>query len=149
MEGKRAPFSILGSHSRKLKRVSRSSTSAEVQACANAYDDLEFVKQLYYEVYHESGLSVSCADQQISTIPSAVVCDAKNLYDSVTRITSAGLQLEEKRLCLEVINIKERSSAINAVLRWVDSDQQLADDLTKLFCVDKILEVSIESPCHL
>ena len=141
LEGKRAPFSILGSHSRKLKRVSRSSTSAEVQACANAYDDLEFVKQLYYEVYHESGLSVSCADQQISTIPSAVVCDAKNLYDSVTRITSAGLQLEEKRLCLEVINIKERASAINAVLRWVDSDQQLADDLTKLFCVDKILEV--------
>ena len=141
LEGKRAPFSILGSHSRKLKRVSRSSTSAEVQACANAYDDLEFVKQIYYEVYHESGINVSCADQQISTIPSAVVCDAKNLYDSVTRITSAGLQLEEKRLCLEVINIKERASSINAVLRWVDSDQQLADDLTKLFSVDKILEV--------
>lgn len=30
---------------------------------------------------------------------------------------------------------------MNSPLRWVDSDQQFADDLTKVFSVDKILDI--------
>ena len=140
LEGKPAPFSVLAWHSRKLRRTARSSTCAEVQACANAYDDVEFVKQLLFDLEHEQGISSYNSDHQIAGIPSAVVCDAKNLYDAVTRIASSGLQLEEKRLCLDVITIKERAKSINAVLRWVDSNQEMADDLTKMFAVDKLIE---------
>ena len=75
----------------------------------------------------------------MSTIPAAVICDAKNMYDAVTRIVSSGLQLRRKRLSLEVLSIKERCESTNSVLRWVDSDQQMADDLTKMFSVDRIL----------
>ena len=32
----------------------------------------------------------------MSTIPAAVICDAKNMYDAVTRIVSSGLQLRRK-----------------------------------------------------
>ena len=139
LEGKSAPFSILSWHSRKLKRISRSSTCAEVQACTNAHDDAEFIRQLMYELYHVEGINHRTADMCISNIPAAVICDAKNMYDAVTRILSSGLQLEEKRLCLEVLSIRERCENTQSVLRWVDSDQQVADDLTKLFSVDRLL----------
>ena len=42
---------------------------------------------------------------------------------------------------MEILSIRERRDAINSPLRWVDSDQQYADDLTKVFSVDKLLEI--------
>ena len=132
---------------RKLKRISRSSTCAEVQACSNAHDDAEFVKQLLFEIEDVNGIHHSISDECIATIPSAVICDAKNLYDSVTRIISSGLQLEEKRLSLEVLSIRERCENTNSTLKWVDSDQQIADDLTKLFAVDKMLMMLKRETC--
>ena len=139
LDGEQVPFSILSWHSRKLKRISRSSTCAEVQACANAHDDAEFARQLLYEFENPQGINHHNSDECVSKIPAAVICDAKNMYDAVTRIISSGLQLEEKRLSLEVLSIKERCANTNSVLRWVDSDQQMADDLTKMFSVDRIL----------
>lgn len=140
LDGGHAPFSILSWHSKKLKRIARSSTCAEVQACANAYDDNEFIRQILCDWQCEEGISARTSDESISLISAAVVCDAKNMYDSVNRTVSSGLQLgEEKRLSLEVLTIRERAEATNAPLRWLDSDQQLADDLTKSFCVDKLL----------
>lgn len=139
LKGEQTPFSILSWHSRKLKRISRSSTCAEVQACANAHDDAEFARQLLFEFENPQGINHHNSDSCVSTIPAAVICDAKNMYDAVTRIVSSGLQLEEKRLSLEVLSIKERCENTNSVLRWVDSDQQMADDLTKMFSVDRIL----------
>ena len=111
-----------------------------MSGCANAYDDNEFIRQILCDWQCEEGISARTSDESISLISAAVVCDAKNMYDSVNRIVSSGLQLgEEKRLSLEVLTIRERAEATNAPLRWLDSDQQLADDLTKSFCVDKLL----------
>ena len=141
LNGEQAPFSVLTWHSKKLKRIARSSTCAEVQACSNAYDDLEYIKQMYCEIQNEKGINTKTADALIAEMDSAVIVDAKNLYDAVTRVTSAGLQLEEKRLCLEVLHMKERAKNINAPMKWVDSDQQFANDLTKLFCVDQLLDL--------
>ena len=141
LHGEKGPFSVLSWHSKKLKRIARSSTCAEVQACANAYDELEYIKQLYCEIQCEIGINTKTADALIATVEGAVIVDAKNLYDATTRITSAGLQLEEKRLCLEVLHIKERAETTNSVMKWVDSDQQHANDLTKLFSVDQLLNL--------
>ena len=141
LSGLDAPFSVLSWHSRKLRRIARSSTCAEVQACANGYDDNEFIRQVVFEWQNEGGISARDSDTAVATIPAAVVCDAKNMYDAVNRIMSSGLQLgEEKRLSLEILSIRERSVETNAPLKWVDSDQQIADDLSKAFCVDKLLD---------
>ena len=77
------------------------------------------------------------SDVCAASIPGAVFCDAKNVYDCA----DSGLQLEERRLCLEIVSIQERKEAINSPLRWVDSDQQYADDRTEVFAVDKLLEI--------
>lgn len=89
LEGKQAPHSILLWHSRKLKRVARSSTCAEVQACGNAYDENEFIKKLWYEVWNDCNLKRVNSDVCVAHIPGAVICDAKNMYDSVNRILFA------------------------------------------------------------
>ena len=141
LDGHVAPFSVLSWHSRKLKRLARSSTCAEVQECANTCNEVEFVKQVMYEILHEQGIKARNSDECVASIPAAVVCDAKNLYDSVKRVVSSGLQMEENRLSLEILNIKERTETTNTDLKWTDSDQQRADDLTKIFEVDKLLDM--------
>ena len=72
-------------------------------------------------------------DQAASLFQSAVVTDSKNLYDAVNRIETSGRQLEERRLALEVLSIRERAKASGMQLHWVDSHQQLADNLSKPF----------------
>jgi hypothetical protein len=141
LNGEKSEFSVLSWHSKRLKRVCRSSTSAEIQACANAYDENEFVRQLLFEFERPQGIQAANSDEAVASILAAVVCDAKNLYDSVTRISSSGLQMEEKRLCLEILSIRERALRTNCPLKWVNSDQQVADDTTKVFEVDKLLNL--------
>ena len=51
----------------------------------------------------------------------------------MNRIETSGLQLEERRLALEVLSIRERIKAAGMQLKCVDSDQQLADNLSKPF----------------
>ena len=87
----------------------------------------------------EQPVPVKCMDQAMSTIPSVVITDRKNLYDSVVRIESSGLQLEEKRLALEILSLRERVSATGMQYKWVDADQQLGDPLSKPFVYDNML----------
>ena len=56
LNGEKSEFSVLSWHSKRLKRVCRSSTSAEIQACANAYDENEFVRQLLFEFENPQGI---------------------------------------------------------------------------------------------
>ena len=91
------------------------------------------------EWFNEKTIPVKCMDQALSTIPSVMITDSKNLCDSVVRIESSGLQLEEKRLALEILSIRERVSAAGVIYKWVDADQQLGDPLSKPFVYDNML----------
>ena len=126
---------------KKLKRIARSNTCAEAQSCANAYDELEYIKQRNCEIQCERGINTKTADALIATVEGAVIVEAKNLYHATTRATSAGLPLEEKQLCLEVLDIKERAETTNSLLKWADTDQQFANDLTKFLSVDQLLNL--------
>ncbi len=65
-----------------------------------------------------------------TTSPSALVVDAKSLYDSVkkeTPVQSAAC----KRTAVELIVLRQTLKVTASVLRWVSSERQLADGLTK------------------
>ena len=65
-------------------------------------------------------------------VPQAqVVTDCKSLYDALERSESLTLGLAEKRTSIEVQAIKQQMLATNMVTKWVNSDRQLADVLTK------------------
>ena len=130
LQGSKTPFHVISWSSRKLKRVARSSTSAESQMCANALD-LQFCKLSFLEMESKDPVSLRNADQHLQSLPSCLVVDAKNIYDGIVKIESSGLQLEEKRTAIELLAIKQRLRQAAIALRWVNSDQQLSDALTK------------------
>ena len=131
LQGSKTPFHVISWSSRKLKRVARSSTSAESQMCANALDLHEFCKLSFLEMESKDPVSLKNADQHLQSLPSCLVVDAKNIYDGIVKIESSGLQLEEKRTAIELLAIKQRLRQAAIALRWVNSDQQLSDALTK------------------
>ena len=65
-------------------------------------------------------------------VPQAqVITDCKSLYDALERSESLTLGLTEKRTSIEVQAIKQHVLATNIATKWVNSDRQLADVLTK------------------
>ena len=123
-----------GSH--KLKRVCRSSLAAEAQALAEAEQELMFLRLQWWEML---GNPVNLADPENSAknVPGILVIDAKALYDAAQTDTSS-YNVKEKYTALEVLAMVNHFQKQQTVLRWCNSDQQLADGLTKSAAQDKL-----------
>ena len=141
LTGETSRFTPIAWQSRKLPRVARSSTSAEVQMASTSIDNHEFTKQIMIDWFNQESLPPGEVDQAMRQIESVMVCDSKNMYDALEKVESSGLHLEEKRTAIEVLSIKERALATNTTIRWTDSDQQLADGLSKNQTYDQLLSI--------
>ena len=62
-------------------------------------------------------------------LPSAVVIDTKDLYDAIKSKVSQISR--DKRTQIEVMVVKEKMRSMSIHLRWVSSEVQLSDGLTK------------------
>ena len=131
LEGKKTNFCVLNWSSRRLKRVARSSTSAEVQMTGNALDIHEFVKLGWYNMLNPKDIDLRKSDEYLKEIPSCLVCDAKNIFDGIAKVETSGLHMEERRTAIELLAVKERLQQAGVCLKWVNGDQELADGLTK------------------
>lgn len=113
----------------KLPRVARSSLSAEAQAAGQASDALELCCRFW-----EHLLKPSYSLRELLGTPSSLkpclVTDAKALYDSYHR-ESVTTSVTDKRTSLEIRVVKEQLQAIDGCLRWVSSERQFAEGLTK------------------
>eukprot|EP00439_Symbiodinium_sp_Y106_P027544 s2166_g3.t1 len=69
----------------------------------------------------------------MSDYAGVMVTDAKSLYDIVRKgeLNTAGLGLKDKYSTLEIMSILERLERGKTVTRWVNSEAQVADALTK------------------
>lgn len=139
MNEKEAPFSVISWTSRRLRRVARSSTSAEVQMVGNGLDIHEFIKLAWCGL--EERLNLRNPDPHIQKMKSCLVTDSKNVYDGLKRVESAGLHLEELRTGVELLSVKERIGPAGVDVRWVDSGQELADGLTKTWQTEQLLRI--------
>ena len=139
LKGQSGRFSVLCWTSRRLKRVARSSTSAEVQMCGNALDTHEFVKLALIDMLGSRKLNLRDVDQYLGEFASVMVCDSRNAYDGLAKVETSGLRMEEKRTAIELLGIKERLSPANITVRWVDGDQELADCLTKPWVYEQLV----------
>ena len=121
-------YIILDWRSSKLPRVSRSSLNAESQACAGAMDALEFLLLFWHGCLHQDFDLRQVNDIKVET-PSALVVDAKALFDSLKAEVP---QLQgDKRTKIEVMVTKQKMIEMSTALRWVSSEVQLADGVTK------------------
>ena len=112
VNGNTKPLVVLDWASRKLKRVRRSSLSAEAQAACVAVDALEWAKVFIALILQPDK---KADDESLCRVlgQSPVVTDAKARYDA-SRSESAGLGLTEKRTAIELKILSERMEVLSA-----------------------------------
>ena len=129
LDGKKCKYSVVSWKSYKLQRVVRSSLGAEAQAMAAAMEELYFVKLFMVMLLHP-GLSVRQGQELLTKTQSVVVTDCRALYDALNRANVGTTQ--DKRVAIECLVIASMIKETGSILRWVSSERQLADGLTKV-----------------
>lgn len=128
LEGEKCRYTCLAWKSFKLPRVCRSSLSAESQAMASALEEMLMAK-LFMKLLLEPQCSLQEAQKNL-TMPSAIVTDCRALYDLVRKENVQSTV--DKRVAVESLVIRDLMQQLQAKLRWVSSERQMADGLTKL-----------------
>ena len=124
--GKVSPISW---HSTKIDRACRSPGAAETQAAVNGEDALYFARFQWSEILY--GITdVRRPHDVVAKVPGCVVTDSRNVYDKLeTEVLS--IKGAEKRSNIELLSLKESQASTSLQIRWVHSEAQLANALTK------------------
>ncbi|CAE6922027.1 RE2 [Symbiodinium sp. CCMP2592] len=116
-------------HSNRIDRACRSPGASEAQAAVNGEDALFFARYQRYEIMHGC-VDVRAPAQAVRQISGCLITDSRNVYD---RLNTAVLSIKgaEKRTNIELIALKESQEQTGLIMRWVHSEAQLANALTK------------------
>ena len=136
--GKALPYTLVSWRSFKLPRVCRSSLAAEAQACAMALDELMIVK-VFFGMMLDPSKGIADSAELYGRGKCAIVTDAKALCDAVKRENIS--QSLDKRAALEILCVKDAINSLKAEWRWVSSERQMADGLTKLAAQQDMADV--------
>ena len=141
LDGFEATATMVDWKSYKCKRVVRSSLAGETQAYMETLDMLEFTK-VFYALFLDPWKSLSDVESIFEKQhKSPVITDAKSLYDALERSESSTRNLTERRTAKEVTAIRQRLEHGFIFSKWVTSDRQMADGLTKPQAAWKSLEI--------
>ena len=129
LEGEVGAISPVAWHSNRIDRVCRSPGAAETQAAVNGEDALFFARYQWAEMLHGSKL-VRQPNRLVSKVPGCLVTDSRNVYDKLQTevLTVKGA---EKKSNLELLGLKESQQQTQVAIRWVHSEAQLGNSLTK------------------
>ena len=136
-EGKVTYMAPLAWRSWKLRRKAISSNDAEVQAILDGEDQNFRIRVLWCEMNgaghdltpHED--RVEWAERMARGIKGILATDSKGGYDAVIYNESPMLGLSNARAALQALQLREHLTRTGAELRWVASDYDLGDALTK------------------
>lgn len=102
---------------------------AEAQAAGQAADSVDFICKFWdHMCYPEKTLEQLL--QSPSELKPTLITDAKALYDSYFR-EGATSSMTDKRVGLEIQVTKERMQKLGGTMKWISSERQFADILTK------------------
>ncbi|CAE7510524.1 unnamed protein product [Symbiodinium sp. CCMP2592] len=140
LDGKMCPMSLIGWRTWKLKRKAIGSNDAEVQSILEA-EDQNFRSRLLWSELNGAGgrhehrvLRRDMVDQveaQIVRIKGVLCTDSKGGYDAVEVNESPLLGLSNMRAALQAFQLRDNLERAACQLRWLASDYDLADALTK------------------
>ena len=129
LQGAMCPISAVSWNSSKITRQCRSPGAAESLAAIDCEDFLYAVRLQLFEM--KGGVvSVRRTSPQVSQIPAVLITDSTNVYDRLQNTVYVP-KGPERRVALEMIGLKEAIEETGLVLRWVHSDAQLSNSLTK------------------
>ena len=129
--GKGVPLSW---HSKKLKRVVKSTTGAETMALLDGVEDCLLMQRVLSELFNGK------------VVPVVAKVDCKNLHDSVY----SSKTVEDKRLKIDLCTIRDylRLGELSEVC-LVNTKEQLADTLTKSGADPARLKEAIQGRLHI
>ena len=127
--GEQSPISIISWRSSKIDRICRSPGAAETKAAVECDDDLFFVRTMWSEI---GGSTIDMKNPEVTAqdVPAILVTDSRNVYDKVNKPVMV-IKGSEKRSDIEGLIIKESMDHSSLQTRWVHSDAQLGNSLTK------------------
>ena len=132
LDGRPCPLNVVSWKAGKLPRIARSSLSAEIQAFSIAEEELMYVRLQWLEM---NGVDIPTHDAAsvVKQSPGVLVTDAKSLFDVIKKgpQNTSGLGLKEKYSVLDMLSVFQRLSKCQTITRWVHSESQLADAMTK------------------
>ena len=131
LDGFEATTTMVDWKSYRCQRVVRSSLAGETQAYVETLGMLEITK-VFYSLFLDPWKSVSDVESVFEKQhKSPVITDAKSLYVALEISESSTPNLAERRTAMDVTAIRERWEHRFIYTGWVNSDQQMADGLTK------------------
>ena len=130
MRGELTKVSIAGWSSHRIDRTCRSPGAAETLAAVNGEDSVYYMRYQWSEIIHnvaDARDPEGCARKVLGCL----VSDSRNVYDKLqTEVLS--IKGAEKRSNLELLSLKEAMQRTQLQIRWVHSEAQLSNPLTKL-----------------
>ena len=116
-------------HAGKIDRVTRSPGAAEARAVVNGEDVLFHARFQYGEMLHNNP-NVFDVNELVNVVPGCIVSDSRNVYDKLQseELSPKGA---ERRTDIELLALKAAQKRNNVVVRWVHSEAQLGNALTK------------------
>ena len=117
-------------HSMKIDRACRSQGAAEAQAAINGDDSLYYARYQWGELL-TGKVDVRSPESVVRRVPACLITDSRNVFDKMaTEVLS--IKGAEKRTHIEMISLKESQHTTGIEIRWVHSEAQLANALTKV-----------------
>ena len=116
-------------HASKIDRVVRSPGAAEAKAVVNGEDLLFHARFQFGECIGDQP-NIFDVDSTTNLIEGCVISDSRNVYDKLTT-EELSVKGAERRTDLELLCIKSSQRNNNLQLRWVHSEAQLGNALTK------------------
>ena len=100
-------------------------------------EELYFTK-LFLKMMRNPMMTIKECQERLKEDRCAIVTDCKALYDTLKRANIQGTQ--DKRVAVECLVINQTLKDAGAELRWVSSERQIADGLTKLSARQNFVE---------
>ena len=140
LDGGVSPMTVLGWKTWKLRRRAIGSNDAEVQSILEAEDHNFRTRLLWSELHGAGGRRdsrtpredlVSALEKQVKDVRGVLCTDSRGGYDAVERNESPLLGLGNMRSALQAFQLRDNLQRAGCMLRWLASDFDLADALTK------------------
>ena len=130
LSGQTGQYNMIDWRSWKLPRVARSSLAAESQAAGECADALPYVST-FWKLIWIPNLPLDAPSTATLPVAPAMIIDAKALYGLLVKDEVQASHGTDKRTAIETLVCQDKLNACHAAVRWVSSELQYADSMTK------------------
>lgn len=116
-------------HASKIDRVCRSPGAAEAVSVVNGEDYLFHIRYQLGELF-EKQPNVFDVDSTVNLFPGVLISDSRNVYDKL-QTEELSIKGAERRTDIELLCLKSAQRNNHVTVRWVHSEAQIANALTK------------------